>query len=87
MVFIPDRQVDQQRAGGLDHRDRTRQYTGIMPTTGLELHVFALCTHSVLHLQDGRRGLEYGAKMDGLAVGDAALHAAGAVDGGAHLMG
>ncbi|SUS07599.1 hypothetical protein DF3PB_470010 [uncultured Defluviicoccus sp.] len=69
---------------GLDDHDGARDDAGIMAAAGLELGARAGMIDRLLRLHDRRRGLEGGAENQLLAVGDAPLHAAGAVRGGAH---
>ena len=78
--------VGQDEGGhGLDHRDGARQHARIVAAPALERCVFQLRIDGVLLVHDGGHRLEGDAEVDGLAVGDAALHAAGIVFCRAHF--
>jgi hypothetical protein len=72
--------VGQHEGGhGLDHRDGARQHARIVAAAAPERCVFQLLIDGVLLVHDGGHWLEGDTEVDGLAVGDAALHTAGVV--------
>ena len=69
--------VGQHQGGhGLDHRDGAREDARIVAAAALEGRVFQQRIDGVLFVHDGGYRLEGDTEVDGLTVGNAALHAA-----------
>src|SRR2546428_794724 len=74
------------RAHGLHHRDRAGQHAGVVAAAAGDRGVLVVHVHRALLAHDRGRRLERHSEIDGLAVGDAALHAARAVRARAHAL-
>ena len=75
--------VEEDEGGhGFDHGDGAGEDARVVAAAAAEGGVLEVLVHGVLLVHDGGDGFEGDAEVDGFAVGDAALDAAGAVAGG-----
>ena len=77
--------ADDEMGHGLDHRNGTRQDTGVVTATGGEFRGLALDGHGLLDLGDRCGRLEGDAEEDRFPVADTALDTAGAIGRGMDL--
>src|SRR5687767_10474497 len=80
--FMAERMIHQhQRRHRFHHRHGARQYARIVTATTFQGRVLKFDIHGVLFVHDRGDGLESDAEVNGLAIGDTALDAAGTVAG------
>lgn len=75
---------EDQNGHGFDHGNGSGKDTRVVTAAGFELYVFALGRNGLLCFKNGRGRFKRHSEDNGFAIGNAALHASGAVGAGAH---
>ncbi|MDB6067936.1 MAG: hypothetical protein JWR26_4144 [Pedosphaera sp.] len=84
--FVAHGVVDEDEGShGFDDGDGSGKHAGIVASAAFEGGVMKFGIHGILFMHDRGDGLEGDAKVDGFAIGDAALDATGTVGGRADL--